>query len=270
MARKKKNIDGAGGSWLNTYADMVTLLLTFFILLFSMSNLDKQKYAALAQAFSTGKGVITAPEDYPEGQQMLDEGSTDETPVIEDEDLEGLDILYKIMSEYIKENNLQDDIEIQKVEDDVFIRFKNSVFFDGYSSEIKPAGKEILLVLAQGLDDADPLVGEIVIAGHTAFVKSDLTSSDRTLSSDRATGVLMFLEALNKFDPSKLVSVGYGSYRPVATNDTPEGMEQNRRVEIYISKKGQSRNFTDYIYDILNERKKTGAENQEGQGGTEE
>ena len=256
MAKKRKPEVVNTGAWLNTYADMVTLILTFFVLLYSMSTLDAAKYAKLAQALSNGRNVISAPEDYLPGEDLLDDGSTDETPVIEDEDLEGLDILYQIIMNYIKENNLENDVTVEKSEEEVFIRFRNNVFFDGYSSQLKNSGKEILDVVALGIQEADPVIQEIIIAGHTAMVESDPTDVDRSLSSDRANAVLLYLESKEMFEPQKLVAVGYGLHRPIASNDTAEGRSQNRRVEIYISKKGHTKSLTDYIYDILSEREK--------------
>jgi len=256
LAKKRKPEAVNTGAWLNTYADMVTLILTFFVLLYSMSTIDAQKYAKLAEALSNGKNVIAAPEGYVPGEDLLDDGSTAETPVIEDEDLEGLDILYQIIMNYVKENNLQEDVVVERTEEEVFIRFRNNVFFDGYSSELKESGREILDVVALGIQEADPVIQEIIIAGHTAMVESDPTNVDRTLSSDRANAVLLYLETKGMFEPQKLVAVGYGLHRPIASNDTPEGRAQNRRVEIYISKKGQTKSFTDYIYDILSDREK--------------
>lgn len=265
MSRRKKIQSGSAGSWLNTYADMVTLLLTFFILLFSMSSLDKEKFMMLVEAFSNGKSVITKPEEAPAGEDLLDQGSIEETPVIEEEDLEGLDILYQMIMNYVNSNNLMDDVMVEKTEDSVFIRFRNNVFFDGYSSELKITGKEILDVVAGGIKEAENVIQEIIIAGHTATVESDLTNIDRQLSSDRAAKVLLYLQSKDMFDPAKLVSVGYGLYRPIASNDTPEGRAQNRRVEIYITKKGHTKSFTDYIYDILSNREnsKTGIQEKE-------
>lgn len=254
MAKKRKPEAVNTGAWLNTYADMITLILTFFVLLYSMSTIDAQKYAKLAQALSNGKNVIAAPEDYTPGDDLLDDGSVEETPVIEDEDLEGLDVLYQIIMNYVKENNLQEDVMVERTEEEVFIRFRNNVFFDGYSSSLKASGKDILDVVAIGIQEADPVIQEIIIAGHTAMVESDPTDVDRSLSSDRANAVLLYLESKNMFDPQKLVSVGYGLHRPIATNDTAEGRAQNRRVEIYISKKGFEKSFTDYIYDLLSDR----------------
>ncbi|QSX07192.1 flagellar motor protein MotB [Sedimentibacter sp. zth1] len=254
MARKKKLDSGSKGSWLNTYADMVTLLLTFFILLFSMSNLDKEKFMMLVEAFSNGNNVISKPDDMEPGEDLLDQGSVEETPVIEDKDLEGLDILYQMILNYVNKNNLQDDIVVDRTEDSVFIRFRNNVFFDGYSSKLKVSGQKILDIVALGIHEADYAIEEIIVAGHTAMVESDSSSIDRKLSSDRAAEVLVYLESKDMFDKAKLLSVGYGLYRPIATNETPEGRAQNRRVEILITKRGHARSFTDYIYDVLGDR----------------
>lgn len=254
MARKKLKDSGASGSWLNTYADMVTLLLTFFIMLFAMSSLDKEKFLMLVQAFSDGNNVIVAPEDLPSGDKLIDDGSISDTPVVEDENLEGLDILYQMIMKYIKEHDLEGNVAVQKSEDAVFIRFGNDVFFDGYSSVIKKDGRDILDVVAVGLKEVDYAVNEIVITGHTATVEGDNTKIDRKLSSERAATVLTYIENKNMFDPAKLISMGFGLYRPIASNDTPEGRAKNRRVEILIMKKGHTKSFSEYMYDVLDKR----------------
>lgn len=255
MSRKKKvRSENTTGTWLNTYADMITLVLTFFILLYAISSVDSDKWIKLVEALSNGKNVISAPENLPSGDEMIDSGSIEDTPVIEDENNEGLDILYKMILEYVKENNLEEDVTVMKTEDDVFIRFRNNVFFDGYKSELKDSGKRILDVLSEGIQQADSIIQEIIIAGHTAVVETDTTNIDRTLSSDRANAVLNYMESKNIFDPAKLVSIGYGLYRPIATNDTAEGRAQNRRVEIYITKKTIEKSLFEDIYDKLNKR----------------
>lgn len=164
---------------------------------------------------------------------------------------------------YINENNLQGDVSIEKTEEEVFIRFRNNIFFDGYSSQLKQSGKEILDALALGIKEADPVIQEIIISGHTAMVESDPTNIDRALSTDRANAVLVYFESKNILDPQKLVGVGYGLHRPIASNDTAEGRAQNRRVEIYISKKGHEKSLTDHIYDILSDRENSNDDSTE-------
>lgn len=252
MPRKKKANEEGQANWLTTYSDMVTLLLTFFILLYAMSTVDANKWVKIVEAFSDGKNVITAPDNLPPGDKLIDSGSTEDSPAIEEEDSDGLDVLYHMLSTYVDENKLDSDVELYKSEQFVFIRFTNNVFFDGYSAILKNSGEKILDVLAGGIKKADVYIEEIIIAGHTAEVEDDMNQIDRKLSSERADNVLLYLESKNVTYPGKYVSVGYGLYRPIAPNISSEGRAANRRVEIFISRKGYPVGFTEHIYDIIN------------------
>ena len=258
LAKKRTPQTVNVGAWLNTYADMVTLILTFFILLYSMSTINAQKYAQVAEALANKRNIIEAPEGYIPGGTFPDGGydsENDSSSADSDtEDQESFDILYKILMNYVNENNLQGDVSVEKTDEAVFIRFRNNIFFDGYSSELKQSGKGVLDALVLGIKEADPVIQEVIISGHTAMVESDPTNIDRSLSSDRANAVLMYFESKNIIDPQKLVGVGYGLHRPIASNDTAEGRAQNRRVEIYISRKGHEKSLTEHIYDILSDR----------------
>lgn len=251
MARKRKTDDSGGASWLETYSDLVTLLLTFFILLYSMSTIDAQKYAMIVEAFSKGNAIVTQ-DDLPPGEDLLDKGSTEETPIVEEEDVEDIDKLYTLIMDYVNNNNLTDSVEISKSEEYVFIRFYDNITFNGYSNKLKPSGKEILDVLAEGLGLVDEYIEEVIIAGHTAEVENDNSTIDRNLSTERANAVLQHLEAKHIIDPAKYLAIGYGLYSPIADNSTSEGRAKNRRVEIYISRKGHPVSYTNIIKETIN------------------
>ncbi len=98
----------------------------------------------------------------------------------------------------------------------------------------------------------DEYVEEVIIAGHTAEVAYDKTDIDRSLSTDRANVVLRYLEEKDVISPAKYLAIGYGLYSPIADNSTPEGRAKNRRVEIYISRKGYPISYTKIIQDTIN------------------
>ena len=252
MARKKKTDSGGGGaSWMETYSDMVTLLLTFFIMLYAMSTIDSQKYAAIVASFSKAMN----PEAY--YQQMEDE-KLQEAVVTIDEDVEEtsdeLDMLYTLLKQYVEKSELEQQVYVSKAEEYVFIRFSDSVTFRGYSDILEQSGKEILDVLAEGLELVDEYVEEVVIAGHTAKVEYDYTDIDRSLSTNRANVVLKYLDDKKVIDPAKYLAIGYGLYSPIADNSTPEGRAKNRRVEIYISRKGYPISYTKKIQETINKK----------------
>lgn len=266
MARKRRIDDSGGASWLETYSDMVTLLLTFFIMLYAMSTIDAQKYATIVEAFSKGNVIVTQ-EDLPIGEELLDNGSTgdtaiveeelesalaDEIPILQEDNFEDIDKLYNLLMEYINKNNLNNSVEISRSEEYVFIRFYDDITFNGYSNQLKSSGKEILDVLAEGLGLVEEYIEEVIIAGHTAEVQNDNSTIDRTLSTDRANAVLKYLEAKHLINPAKYLAIGYGLYSPIADNTTSEGRARNRRVEIFISRKGHPVSYTNIINDTIN------------------
>lgn len=259
MARKRKSIESGGANWLDTYADMVTLLLTFFVLLYSMSTIDSAKYYAIVEAFSKGNVAIMQ-EDLPPGEEMLDNGSIEETITDIDEteeDKDKVDILYQMLMDYVNKNDLTESVEVTKTEEYVFIRFYDNITFNGYSNELKSSGKGILDVLAEGLGLVKEYIEEVIIAGHTAEVKNDNSTIDRNLSTERANAVLQYLDAKRVIDPAMYLAIGYGLYSPIADNNTAEGRAKNRRVEIYISRKGYPVSYTRIIDKTINDEKKS-------------
>ena len=252
MARKRKIDDSGGASWLETYSDLVTLLLTFFILMYSISTVDAQKYAKIAEAFSKGN-VILSKDQLGAGAEI--EGFTKDVPVEAIEKPEDIDQLYKLITEYVEENNLSESVDISKSEEYVFIRFSNDITFNGYSDKLNDSGIEILDVLAEGLRLVDDYVEEVIIAGHTASVVNDNSTIDRNLSTERANNVLKHLEGKNVIDPAKYLAIGYGLHDPIADNNTSEGRAKNRRVEIYISRVGHPVSYTNIIKEKINDTK---------------
>lgn len=239
---------------METYSDMVTLLLTFFIMLYAMSTIDAQKYAAIVASFSKAMN----PEAY--YQVMEAEKAKEEIvdlyeEIEEIDETEEIDALYTLLRQYIDENKLNEQVTLSKSEEYVFIRFSDSVAFKGYSDILEQSGKQILDVLADGLLLVDEYVEEVIIAGHTAKVDYDFTDIDRSLSTNRANVVLKYLENKRVTDPAKYLAIGYGLYSPIADNTTPEGRAKNRRVEIFISRKGHPISYTKIIQDTINKDK---------------
>lgn len=240
---------------MDTYGDMVTLILTFFVLLYSMSSIDQQKWQYIAQAFaSMGKVINTVVDDQstvenptgnliddPEGvlsNNETDEPSEDELPLSGIP--ENFDQLYQYLKKYVEENDLSDSVSVDKGAANVFIRFKDNIFFNPDSSVLRQEGIDILNGLAPGIEAVDSYILGIRVNGYTA--EAEFSSvNDRDLSSGRANAVLKYLEGLQISPNKKLSATGYGKYRPVAPNDTEENRAQNRRVEIIIA-----RNDVDY------------------------
>lgn len=225
--RKKRS--GGGANWMDTYGDMVTLLLCFFVMLYSMSTLDQEKWIALVESFNP---VAEAQHSGGSGEQTASDALTQQQV---DSDIEKL---YQSMQEYIEEENLSTQISVTKGDGYVFVSFDNTVFFEGNRYTLRDEGKAVLDQVAQCIGEVSDSVDEIRVLGHTAQedgVNPNDPTADRFLASNRASVVTVYLQEKNIVDPARLVSVGYGEWRPVAENDTSEGRAQNRRVELLIT-----------------------------------
>ena len=245
MAIKKKSGGGGGANWMDTYGDMVTLLLCFFVLLYSMSTISEDKWKAIVQSFNPNSieaptlidggndGPISDPVD--EGFGM-DKGNQ---PEITPEDVEAaLQELFETLKSYAEENGAQDVIEVTRGDGYVFVSFADAVFFDGDSAVLRRDGMEILDVVIGALEPAVPYIDELDVMGHTAQARADRpneVAGDRRLASNRATNVLIYIQENCSLDPARLISAGYGQWRPVDSNEDGAHRAHNRRVELLIT-----------------------------------
>ena len=255
MVRQRKKSKFSRDAWLNTYADMITLILVFFVLLYSMSTIDQEKYRLLVKAFTADPKTL---EQLRLEDSELTEGFLDGEEGIEGKDgdaieeVEDLDDLYAYLQNYVEENNLQQSVQVEKGDDSVYVRFMSTLFFEPDKAVLKAGGMNILSVVGNALSGIEDQVAIIRIDGHTA--EADRGESrgvdDRKLSTDRANAVLAYLEGNHIRHPSKLMAVGYGMHRPVAPNDSEDNRAKNRRVEILISKEDALQQQLDEIYTL--------------------
>lgn len=232
MARQKKSAPDAGGSWMDTYGDLVTLLLCFFVLLFSQSTVEEEKWEKLVQAFQnptdTPQQIVIDPTQ--EGEQMGSNAGEQETEEID------FSALAEAIKEIAEQMGQSENVTVEAGGNMMFIRFKNDLLFGPNSSILKAPAREFLSEVGALLKEKEDEISVIRVNGHTATatVSGGQYISDRLLSSDRANAVLMYLEDVMKIEPKKLISMGYGRNYPIASNDTEEGRAQNRRVELMI------------------------------------
>jgi len=255
MAKNKSKVNK--DAWLNTYADMITLILVFFILLYSMSSIDQEKFRLLVKAFTADPETIEQIRLL-ESDNQVDAGKPDaEQGGIEGDliaDIEDLNDLYLHLKKYVQENQLQESVQVEKGKDMVFIRFSSNLFFEADRAVLKSGGTEILDFVGDALGQVEPTIKYIRIDGHTAEAgRGTSTVDDRALSTDRANAVLKYLEDLYIKEPAKLMAVGYGLYRPVAPNDSEANRAKNRRVEILVAKTDSLQDELDKIYQIVDQ-----------------
>lgn len=231
MARRKRQEEQSAGApeWLTTYSDLVTLLLCFFVLLFSFSTVDAQKFKAIMSSFQGGSGV-------------LDGGTTIDPPMPIEEDMDvesDLMDLVEYFEEYAETTGLGNKITIEIEERGIVVRFMDDVFFDSGSAEIKLESFEILKAVAELLNREEFIDRQIRVEGHTdsdPILRSSKYPTNWELSSDRATNVLRYLVEIELMNGERVSSSNYSYYRPIVSNDTQENKARNRRVDIIILK----------------------------------
>jgi chemotaxis protein MotB len=278
MAKKRheEHEEHADESWLVPYADILTLLLALFIVLFASSSVDEQKYNSMAEAFYTAfngyfsdvlsqgiggdgsgdMGDLKLP--YPDAGKEGEEANAADEQAAAEAAAQQLGNLFESLSEYVTENNLQDTIAVQFEGESVLVVLKNDVWFESGSADLTPtmyaqAGTLADLIQANQTPE-EPL--EVVVAGHTDNVPSNSARypSNWYLSLARAVNFLAVLLDDGDLSPEHFSVRGYGELHPIATNDTPEGRKLNRRVELLISRPKIIAPPDNLLIDALQER----------------
>ena len=261
MAKKKKeDPQKPSKAWMDTFADLMNLLLCFFVLLFSMSTVDAQKFEAIAASFSQtfsifnggqisigqgmllGNGVsqLNELDQYMDsmGKTAENDEETDEIDEIQEKleevKLEQSEQLAERIEEAIEESQMEDMIQIDFTSQYVQLTLKGAILFDSGSASLKseamPVIERVALILERYAES------DIEIEGHTDSVpiRTSRFSSNNELSSARALSMFDYLVEHTTLEPAKIKHSGRGEYVPVADNSTPEGRAKNRRIEIKI------------------------------------
>jgi len=257
MPRKRAPDTPPPGSpaWMTTYGDLITLLLVFFVLLFSFSTIDAQKWQALLSSlqgnvglFEGGRTVSELPKvDDAAIQDQINEVQRQRTrrlerseqQITQAEQVEEVDEfvkLYESLRLYFEQNSIQAEIQISPTHMEILVRLQEYMLFDTGEAEIKPMAAEILNsignVLVLYIDEID----RIRVEGHTDNrpIRTIQYPSNWELSADRAIKVVRFLQEIRQIPGHKLAGKGFGEYQPIADNSTEEGKAKNRRVDIQI------------------------------------
>lgn len=258
-SRRRSKADGDDRSrWLTTYADLVTLLLAFFVLLFTMSEIDATKFREMLDGLSAPFGNTGMQSDVLDGgatitsEQALEDhtvlsllddsrqpdAASEATEEPEDpEDPPQLDDLSELRVELETALDAAELDHLAEVEGDprglVVSIGTDSVLFETGSTRISPAGAEILAVVAGPIRS---IHNEVLVEGHADTVPISRTDYDNwNLAADRAIAVVRMLTDDHGLAPQRLAATGYGEHRPRAANTTAEGRRRNRRVDILIT-----------------------------------
>ncbi len=228
---KKKPRESHGGNWMDTYGDMVTLLLCFFVLLFSMSTVNEEKLMAFIQSFS-GRTVATEDDIIANNSQIGDlnpdnsGGGNDELPQSIGD-----------LANYLQENVADPSEGTISVSEDadgtVHVTFMDNTLFDPNRYTIRAETKPYLDLLGKALKNVEGQLYMIETAGYVADT-GIRNSEDWHLSSNRAAAVASYIWANHKLPYELMVTIGHGANDPIGDNKTEEGRKKNRRVVVTI------------------------------------
>lgn len=228
---KKKPRESHGGNWMDTYGDMVTLLLCFFVLLFSMSTVNEEKLMAFIQSFA-GRTPATNSQVVANFSQVGDlfpedtGGGADEMP-------KSIGDLANYLQENVADPS-QGSIQVTEDSDGtVHISFMENALFNPNSYQILPEAHQFLDLLGKALKNVESQIYMIESAGYIADTGIRNTE-DWHLSSNRAAAVANYLCFNTKIKYELFVTVGHGANDPVGDNKTEEGRKKNRRVVVTI------------------------------------
>jgi chemotaxis protein MotB len=230
--------------WLVSYADFITLLFAFFVVMYSISRVDNKRMAVVAQSIKfalhfKGTGGLAEMPLF-EGPPV-DGGKCKNAQGVEEHAKtklrEALERMRKKMEKRLRRYlQIRPELQVVQVEterDRLTVRLSASHFFDAAQAAIRPEMIPVLDVIA---DELVSLNMPLRIEGHTDDVRlgSGRFRDNWELSASRAAAVASYIQHAHKMDGKLLSAAGYGSTRPLASNDTPAGREANRRVEMLV------------------------------------
>jgi chemotaxis protein MotB len=227
--RSKKESAAEGGPsmerWLLTYADMITLLMVFFIMMYTISTVNADKFRALAE--NLGMVLTGSP---PAG--IIEEGTNSTVPELTGE-AKHLADLQQALNEFIAREELGEQITVNLEERGLVVRFQTTVLFARGSADLTPEARRIIDRVGDRLND---LPNYIRVEGHTCDlpINTPQYPSNWELSTARATNVLQELISSCNISPERLSAIGYGEYRPRVPNINESSRQMNRRIDIVI------------------------------------
>ncbi len=252
MSRKKKehHEEHADETWLIPYADLLTLLLALFIVLFASAQVDQKKFDQIAASFNVAFNGSPALLESPKPPQPENSQANPAVPQIPAvmtamnginekaymQETAQLIELKKMLDKYIVDNGLSGDLSTTLTDDGLMIRIQDTALFPSGSAELRAESRRFGTQIAKLLS---PLTQKVTVSGHTDTVpiNSREFPSNWELSSRRAVNFMRFLMAQETgLRPERFSATGYGEYRPMAGNDTVEGRAANRRVEVFIQR----------------------------------
>lgn len=237
MGRKNREPEKAPNHerWLITYADLITLLMIFFILMYTISNVNSKKFAQLSSSLSDALVGNNSGFFIGEAPGPLQVDGKVQTPGAKAAEKKAMEEAAQKIEGMLKEKGLAGKVEVGLEERGLVVSLKETLLFARGSAEINPASRDVIKKIGEALIK---LPNAIRVEGHTCDLPIHTVQfpSNWELSTTRATNVVKFLIGEVYFPPKQLSATGYGEYRPLAPNSTEFNRQTNRRVDIVVLK----------------------------------
>jgi chemotaxis protein MotB len=226
--------------WLVSYADFITLLFAFFVVMYSAAQLDKRRAGQLATAIQTAFQQYGSLPPHPADVGGLAAHGVPSNLPVGNTEPDDFNLLRKRVEDALAEEILTGEVGVRVTSEGLVISLREVGFFDTGSAELRPSSRPAFDRLAAVLRSAN---SELRIEGHTDDVPihNARFSSNWDLSTARATATIRLLMTKYNFAPERLAASGYAEFRPIANNATAEGRSTNRRVDIVVPRKPLSR-----------------------------
>ena len=264
-SRRKKSTEEEAADfpeWMTTYSDLVTLLLTFFVLLFSMAVIDVQKFNEIKYSLRStfmnnsngelfnsnlGKKLFSVKPNNSIDSDIKSKVNDDKNPLKKqaeelvkvaqelEEKSKKLEEVKRQLEEAIEKLDIKDFVKVLEDKDTVILRIDSVILFDLGKADIKEEGRSVLKKLGDYLKELDH---EVAVQGHTDNlpINTLLFPTNWELSTKRATNVVLFLARNCEIEEEKFTASGNGEFRPIRPNDSEENRQKNRRIDIVIQK----------------------------------
>lgn len=219
--------------WVLSYADLVTLLLGFFIIMYASSKVDADKFNKFAVGLQTAFAVPVK-EGTPDGSPVFDGGrGLLPGPINTSSIQQDLAVIQHEIEQRASAAGVAGQIVIARQDNTIVIRLPNQLLFPSASADLRPEALTVLGVAGQVMSEVPH---QVRVEGHTDNVPvgTERYPTNWELSSARATAVLRYLTERAGVDAGRAFAAGFAEYRPVASNDTPEGRALNRRADIVL------------------------------------
>ena len=215
-------------AWMATFADMMMLLMAFFVLIMSFSTMEVDKFKMAMGSLKGALGTLGVQKELRPSQSWF-------SPNMNANQVKQKSLLNHIekLRDQIKKKGLEDKISIDEEGGEVYIQMKDNMLFDSGKAQLKPTYFNLLSLIAKTLfKDAK----QIRVEGHTDNlpIQTKEYQSNWELSIQRALNVVRHFVNHENINPTKLIIAGFGEHKPIAANDSPDNRAMNRRVVLNL------------------------------------